>query len=113
MAEQLNHTNSEVVYFDFSKSSMSIAQLKVRWRGNLKIVWVIDWIESIPRLGLGYFDFTVSTGVLHHLKKPQHGLRVVNDAQTEYGGAEFMLYGKYGRTSIYQIQELMRIINNE
>ena len=112
MAEQFNHTKSEVVYFDFSRASMSIVQLKIKWRGNLKIVWVRDWIESIPRLGLGRFDFAVSTGVLHHLKSPKTGLRIVNDVQTEDGGAEFMLYGKVGRTSIYQIQEMLRIINN-
>ena len=112
MVEQFNHTNSEVLYLDFSKASMSVVQLKVKWRGKLKIVWVRDWIESIPRLGLGRFDFAVSTGVLHHLQSPKMGLRIVNDVQTQTGGAEFMLYGKYGRTSIYQIQELLRSINN-
>ena len=113
MGEQFNHTNSEVVYFDFSKTSMKIVQLKVKWRGNLKIAWVRDWIESIPRLGLGKFDFAVSTGVLHHLKMPFKGLRIITDVQTSNGGAEFMLYGKYGRTSIYQIQELMQIVNHK
>ena len=111
MAEQLNHTKSEVVYFDFSKSSMFIAQLKAKWRGNLKIIWVNDWIESISRLGLGLFDLAVSTGVLHHLKSPEKGLRIISDVQTKNGGAEFMLYGKYGRTPVYQIQELLRIVN--
>ena len=111
MAEQLNHTNSEVVYFDFSKSSMSIVQLKAKWRGNLKIIWINDWIESISRLGIGLFDLAVSTGVLHHLKSPEKGLRIMNDVQTKYGGAEFMVYGKYGRTPVYQIQELLRIVN--
>ncbi len=68
MSEQVNYTNSEVVYYDFSKTSMSFTQFKVKARGSLKVVWVIGWIESIPRLGLGNFDFSVSTGVLHHLK---------------------------------------------
>ena len=90
MAEQLNHTDSEVLYFDFSKTSMEIAQHRSKFRGGLKIVWVIDWIESIPRLGLGSFDLAVSTGVLHHLKSPQKGLKIVNDAQTPDGGAEFI-----------------------
>ena len=40
------------------------------------------------------------------------GLRIVNDLQTQNGGAEFMLYGKIGRTSIYHMQEVLRIINN-
>ena len=113
MAEQLNHTNSEVVYFDFSKTSMEIAQHRAKFRGGLKIVWVIDWIESIPRLGLGSFDLAVSTGVLHHLKSPQRGLKIVNDAQTPDGGAEFMVYGTYGRTTIYWLQLALRMMNEQ
>ena len=113
MAEQLNHTNSEAVYFDFSTTSMSIAQQRAKFRGGLKIVWVIDWIESIPRLGLGKFDFAVSTGVLHHLKSPQKGLSIVSDVQTQNGGAEFMVYGTYGRTPIYWIQKGLRLLNEQ
>ena len=111
MAEQLNHTYSEVVYFDFSIASMSVAQYRAKFRGYLKIVWVIDWIESIPRLGLGAFDLAVSTGVLHHLKNPQNALNIVNDIQLPHGGADIMVYGTYGRTTIYWIQEVLRILN--
>ena len=113
MAEQVNHTNSEVVYYDFSKTSMSFTQFRVKARGCLKVVWVIDWIESIPRLGLGKFDFSLSTGVLHHLKSPQIGLNIVNEAQLEHGGAEFMVYGKIGRAGVYLMQELLRVVNKE
>ena len=112
MAEQLNHTNSEVVYMDFSTTSMKIAQYKAKVRGWLKIVWVRDWIESIPRLGLGNFDLAVSTGVLHHLKNPQKGLSTVSDVQLPHGGADIMVYATYGRTSLYWIQRLLRMLND-
>ena len=105
--------NSETVYFDFSKSSMSIAQARVKMRGSLNIIWIIGWIESISRYGLGNFDFILCTGVLHHLKNPQIGLRLLNDVQFEHGGGNFMVYGKYGRTGVYQLQELMRTINGQ
>ena len=72
MGEQLNSTNSETMYFDFSKTSMSIAQIRAKSRRLSNIVWVIDWIENLPRLGLGRFDFVGCTGVLHHLKSPQN-----------------------------------------
>ena len=90
---------------------MSFSQLRAKMRGGLDIVWVIDWIESIPRLGLGKFDFVGCTGVLHHLKNPQKGLNALNEIQSENGGAEFMVYGTIGRTGIYQIQNLLKIIN--
>ena len=113
MAEQLNHTNSEVIHLDFSATSMSIAQYRAKMRGWLKIVWVTDWIESIPKLGLGTFDLAASTGVLHHLKSPQKGLSIVSDAQQPLGGAQILVYGAYGRTPVYWIQNLLRIINEK
>ena len=105
MTEQLNHTNSKVVYLDFSRESMSRARHRSKFRGWSKIVWIVDWIESLPRLGLGNFDLAVSTGMLHHLKNPQAGQSAINDAQLSYGGAEIMVHGTYGRTPIYRIQK--------
>ena len=113
MAEQLNHTNSEVVYIDFSHSSMEIAQYRAKCRGRLKIVWIIDWIESSSRLGLGYFDLVASNGVLHHLKNPSLGLRTISDIQPQIGGAEIMVYATYGRTPVYWIQNLMHILHEK
>ena len=111
MAEQLNHTNSEIVYVDFSKASMSIAQLRTKMRKSHNMVWVTDWLESIPRLGLGTFELVICTGVLHHLKNPQEGLNILNEVQSKYGGASLFVYGKYGRIGVYQIQALLRNIN--
>ena len=113
MAEQLNHTDSEVVYIDFSHTSMSISKYKATIRQYLKIVWVLDWIESIPRLGLGKFDLAISGGVLHHLKNPKKGLSVISDIQLPHGGAAFMVYGTYGRTSLYWMQHLLRDMNEK
>ena len=112
ISEQLNHTSSsETVHLDFSRNSMLIAQLRIKIRRLLKIVWVLDWIESIPRLGLKQFDLVLSSGVLHHLKDPQKGLNIVNDVQLDDGGAQLMVYGKFGRTPVYQIQHLLKTIH--
>ena len=115
MSEQLNHTgNSEIVYVDFSKTSMSIAQLKIKIRKTSNVVWVISWIEDIPLHGLGTFDYFTCTGVLHHLKNPQKGLSVVRGTQPRKdGGGAVMVYGQYGRTGIYQLQHLLRITNEK
>ena len=111
LAEQLNHTNAEIVYMDFSRNSMRIAQLRTKMRKCSNIVWVTSWIEATTFLGLQSFDLFISTGVLHHLKDPQKGLRVLQDAQSQSGGALLMVYGKLGRAGIYQIQELLRYVN--
>ena len=109
LGEQLNHTESEIIYIDFSSTSMYIAQERMKIRGLSNIIWAVDWIENINRLGLGEFDFVGSTGVLHHLKDPQHGLKCLYDLQTGDGGAAFMVYGRYGRIGLYQVQELLRV----
>ena len=113
MAEQLNHTQSEVVYVDFSKTSMLLCQMKVRLRTISNTVWVTEWIEGIPRLGIGNFDFVSCTGVLHHLKSFSRGLNIIKDAQVVSGGAALVVYAKYGRTGIYQIQDLLRVTNKK
>ncbi|MBY0533687.1 MAG: class I SAM-dependent methyltransferase, partial [Rickettsiaceae bacterium] len=39
-AEQLKNTNAEIVYLDFSKASMAIAQERAKIRGLKNIKWV-------------------------------------------------------------------------
>ena len=82
-------------------------------RKTSNVIWVISWIEAIPLHGLGRFDLASCTGVLHHLKSPQKGLNVIKDTQTSDGGANLMVYGKYGRTGIYHLQDLFKIINKD
>ena len=100
-----------MVYVDFSAMSMVIAKKKAVLRRLANILWINDWIESIPYLGMGNFDLIICTGVLHHMKNPGRGLRKLNEIQKENGGAIIMLYGKYGRAGIYHMQELMRLVN--
>ena len=63
-------------------------------------------------LGLGSFDITECTGVLHHLKNPSFGLNVLKDVLTETGKMSLMVYAKYGRTAVYHTQHLMKMINS-
>jgi SAM-dependent methyltransferase len=113
IAEQLNHTNSETVYLDFSKTSMLIAQKRAKMRNLNSLIWIIDWIENLPLLGLGNFQLVLCSGVLHHLKNPEKGLKITNDMQSTDGGADVMVYGKYGRTGVYILQTVLSIINKK
>ena len=69
LGEQLNHTNAEVnqslwdlkqlilnhqiVYLDFSRASMKVAQRRAKTKGLTNIRWFYDKIENIPKLNLG------------------------------------------------------------
>ena len=112
LAEQLNHTNGEVVYLDFSTTSMYISQKRAHIRGLRNIIWIRNWIEAMRFLGMGSFEELQCSGVLHHLKRPSYGLNILKDSLTESGGMALMVYGKYGRTSVYQTQDLLKMINS-
>lgn len=111
LAEQLKDTDAEVVYLDFSKTSMEVAKERAKNRGLTNITWINDSILNIPDLKLGKFDYIQCSGVLHHLENPDAGFKCLSDSLTDDGGINIMVYAKYGRTGVYQIQDLLRMAN--
>ena len=111
LGERLNHTDAELVYLDFSASSMKIAQERARIRTLTSIIWVKSWIEDMPKLGLSQFDYVQCSGVLHHLKNPLSGLNALNDILKHGGGMEIVVYATLGRTGLYHIRTLLSILN--
>jgi hypothetical protein len=81
-------------------------------RGLANITWHQNSLLDLPSLGLGAFDYINCCGVLHHLSQPSEGLRALSSVLKDDGCMAIMLYAQYGRTAIYQIQELMRRIND-
>ena len=111
LAEQLRHANAEIVHLDMSHASMLLAQERARIRGLTNITWVHYSLLSLPALGLGKFDYINCSGVLHHLADPDLGLRVLRSALKEGGAIGLMVYATTGRTGVYQMQALMRLVN--
>lgn len=111
LGEQLKDTDAEIVYLDFSKNSMEIAQKRAEIRGLKNITWIHDSILNIPKLKLGKFDYINCSGVLHHLASPPEGLKILQESLKDDGGMCVMVYAKYGRTGVYQVQDLMRLVN--
>jgi len=111
LAEQLKNNNAEIVYLDFSKPSMEVAKKRAEARGLTNIKWVYDSILNIPSINLGKFDYINCSGVLHHLPSPPKGLSILKDSLNDNGGMHLMVYAKYGRTAVYQIQEIMKMVN--
>jgi len=90
---------------------MAIAQKRAEYRGLTNITWIHDSILNIPALKLGKFDYITCTGVLHHLESPDAGLKVLSDSLTDDGGMGIMVYAQYGRTGVYQMQDMLRMVN--
>lgn len=111
LAEQLKDTDGEVVYVDISQSSMAIAKARAEVRGLTNITWHHGSLLDLAQMGIGTFDYINCSGVLHHLESPEEGLNSLKSVLKDDGVIMLMVYGKYGRTSIYQMQELMRHVN--
>ena len=111
LAEQLRGTDAEIVHLDMSHASIALAQERAKIRGLTNITWSHYSLLSLPALGLGQFDYINCSGVLHHLADPDLGLRVLLGAVKEGGAIGLMVYGTTGRTSVYQMQALMRMVN--
>jgi SAM-dependent methyltransferase len=110
-AEQLKGKNAEIVYLDFSEASMKIAKRRAEIRGATNVKFIHDSILNIPNLNLGKFDLINCFGCLHHLESPDEGLKILRSCLKDTGGMHLMVYGKYGRTGVYQMQEIMRMVN--
>lgn len=108
LAEQLRGFDAEIVHLDLSVAAMSIAQERARIRGLSDIRWVNASIMGLPGLGLGEFDYINCTGVLHHLESSEAGLAALRDVLRPDGVILLMLYGRYGRRSVYDMQALLR-----
>lgn len=113
LAEQLRDwPAATIVYVDLCEPSLKIARARAKIRGLAdRIHWLHASIYDLPNLSLAPFDFITCTGVLHHLEDPEKGLAVLTKClKPETGGMHLMVYAKYGRAAIYQIQDLMRLL---
>jgi len=112
-AEQLrDKKNAEVVYLDMSSASMKITKDRAKIRDLTNIKWLNESLLDLPDLDLGQFDYINCNGVLHHLEDPDAGLKALKSVLKPSGVMFLMVYATYGRTGIYQVQELMRMIND-
>lgn len=111
----------KIHYIDLSEESMKIAMQRLHNQAvrleDPRIEQIVEFhhasLLDLGNMGLGEFDYINCAGVLHHLEDPSEGLKVLNEALKEHGAMGLMLYGQVGRTSVYQIQEMMRILNRD
>ncbi|MEX2454627.1 MAG: methyltransferase, partial [Rhodospirillaceae bacterium] len=101
---------AEIVHLDISDASIAIARARIEARGLAGVRFVAGPIESLPELGLGAFDYIDCCGVLHHLADPPAGLGMLRDALAPAGGMGIMVYAPLGRTGVYHVQTMMRLI---
>lgn len=112
LAEQLRDTNAEIVHLDFSHASIAIAQQRAAIRGLANIRWIEDSLLNLPTRDIGQFDYINCVGVLHHLPDPDAGFKALLSVLKPTGAMGLMVYATHGRAGVYQMQSLMRLVNN-
>ncbi len=108
LAEQLREFGAEIVHLDLSAASIAVARERACVRGLTNIRWVEGSIMALDGLGLGEFDYVNCTGVLHHLESSEAGLAMLGRVLRPDGVMLLMLYGRYGRRPVYDMQALLR-----
>ena len=112
LAQQLadRRCPGEVVYLDVSTASRQICEARAKARGLRNINFLTGSLLDLPSMPIGQFDYIDCTGVLHHLPDPAAGMRALSSVLHQEGGVGVMLYGEYGRSGVYPLQELLRTL---
>ncbi|MDH4228308.1 MAG: class I SAM-dependent methyltransferase [Nitrospirota bacterium] len=112
LAMQLSrYPGARIVHLDLSTASIDIARRRVEKRGLTNVEFVHGSILDLPAMGFAPFDYINCTGVLMVMEDPDAGLRAIRSVLKPDGAMGIMLYATYGRTGLYQIQELLRRIH--
>jgi SAM-dependent methyltransferase len=107
-----NHPEARVTGLDLSASSLAHEQY-LKDKHNLKNLTLHQGrIEDIASFGKDY-DFIDCSGVLHHLPDPVAGLKSLAGVLRPKGAMAIMVYGRYGRTGVYMMQEAFRLMGLE
>ncbi|MBM3646623.1 MAG: class I SAM-dependent methyltransferase [Alphaproteobacteria bacterium] len=112
LAQQLvdRRCPGEVVYLDVSAASRQICEARAKARGLRNIQFLTGSLLDLPAMAVGQFDYIDCTGVLHHLPEPGTGMAALASVLQPEGGVGVMLYGEYGRSGVYPLQEMLRTL---
>jgi len=115
LAQQLadRRCPAEIVYLDLSESSRKIAEARAAARGLKNMRFQTGSLLELPAMHLGKFDYIDCCGVLHHLPDPPAGLSALCESLNDGGGLGLMVYGSYGRTGVYPLQEALRLLGRD
>jgi SAM-dependent methyltransferase len=100
---------------DLTAASLAVARRRFEVNGLLDKFEISlqqgSLLEPAALAGLGGpFDYIDVAGVLHHTPAPEVGLTNLAAVLAPGGGLGVMLYGKLGRSGLYEFREQMRLL---
>lgn len=98
--------------YDLSKESLDICKERLIHFDCLENVNLLE--ENILEIKkTSYYDYVNSIGVLHHLPDPVIGLQKVQVILKPEGIAQIMLYASIGRTGVYHLQSIFKLLQTQ
>jgi len=103
----MRYKNANILAIDLSKSSLAYAKRKTEEFNIRNIEYMQADILQLKKLNKK-FDIIESTGVLHHMKDPNEGLKVLVDILEPHGFLNLALYSKVARQHVVKAKELIK-----
>lgn len=100
---------ARIVATDISDNSLRETRRLADKAGTGNLVIEKLAVEDTAMLGRD-FDLVICTGVLHHIANPAQGLQALAEVMRRGGSMHLMLYGRHGRTGVYMLQALFRML---
>lgn len=98
---------SQVVGIDLSDASLGHERYLRETFGLKNLELYQGDLRDVGKIG-GTFDLIVSTGVLHHMAKPEEGLAALKSVLAPDGAMFIMVYAAVGRAGVYLVQDALR-----
>ena len=109
---------STIYHVDLSQPSIDIAEARVKKhrrvlrKAKISVKFrqgrMSDLLNLVGRERR--FHYINAVGVLHHLPDPLRGLKSLSKLMTPDGAMSLALYGSIGRTGVYHLRELARLV---
>ena len=112
LANNASYENFDILAVDLSLSSLSFAKRKMQELNHTNIEFLHGDILNLNNLNKK-FSVIECVGVLHHLKDPEEGLKVLLNILEPNGYLKLGLYSDYARKHIVETRKLIKKYNFE
>ena len=103
----IGYQNSKIVAVDLSLTSLAYAKRKIEEIGYKNVEFIQEDILNLKNLNRK-FDVIECSGVLHHMKEPLEGLKVLLELLEPHGFLKLGLYSEISRQHIVRIREFIK-----
>ena len=107
MVHVIGYQNSNIVGVDLSLTSLAYAKRKIEEMGYKNVEFLQGDILDLKNLNRK-FDVIECSGVLHHMRKPLEGLKVLLELLEPHGYLKLGLYSELSRKHLVRVRDFIK-----